>query len=98
MAQISEVYQLVFQRDMYDLPILNDLAKKFRLTVTIRRAMLSEEGGWAEVRLTGPEEEVGRAIAALQTTAVNTTGPIADLVEPDYDAPGPAPATIGRGT
>ena len=79
MAQISEVYQLNFQREMYNRPLLNDLGRKFRLSVVIRRAVLNEEGGWAEVRLTGPEEEVGRAVADLQTTGVNTTGPIADL-------------------
>jgi hypothetical protein len=95
-AQISEVYQLVFTREMYNHPILHELGKKFRLTVTIRRAVLNEGGGWAEVRLAGPEEEVGRAIADLQTTGVNSTGPIADLVEPDYDEP--VPAVIGRGT
>jgi hypothetical protein len=46
--------------------------------------------------LTGTIEEIGRAVADLHTTGVSVTGPIADLVEPDYRVP--VPATVGRGT
>jgi hypothetical protein len=95
-AVISEVYNLTFHRDMYNRPILTGLAKRFRLAVVVRRAVLNEEGGWAEVRLEGPEEEIGRAIADLQTTGVITSGPVTDLVEPDRDEP--VPVVIGRGT
>jgi L-aspartate semialdehyde sulfurtransferase ferredoxin len=95
-AQAREVYNFTFHREMFGEPILHGLGKRFRLTITLRRAMLSEEGGWVEVELEGPEEEIGRAIADLQTTGVNTTGPITDLVEPDLDTF--VPASIGRGT
>jgi len=95
-AVISEVYNLTFHRDMYNRPILTNLAKRFRVAVVIRRAVLNEEGGWVEVRLEGPEEEIGRAMADLQTTGVITSGPIVDLVEPDYTQS--VPVVIGRGT
>jgi len=95
-ANISEVYNFTFHRDMYNRPILQGLGKRFRVQLVVRRAMLNEEGGWAEVRLEGPEEEIGRAIADLQTTGVITSGPVTDLVEPDPDAP--LAATVGRGT
>ncbi len=90
-----EVYNLTFHQAMFDRPILQSLGKRFRLTLNIRRAMLNEEGGWAEVEFDGPPEEIGRALADLQTTGVNTTGPITDLVEPD---PAHIPAATGRGT
>jgi len=90
-----ETYSLIFSADMAERPILQSLGKRFRLAVTIRRAMLNEEGGWAEVQLDGPVEEIGRAMADLQTIGVNTTGPITDLVQPDPDY---APTPIGRGT
>jgi ABC-type methionine transport system ATPase subunit len=96
MAQSSQVYNLTFHQDHFNKPILFDMGKRFRLTVNIRRAILNEEAGWAEVQLSGAEEEIGRAIADLHTTGVNVSGPITDLVDPDYDqylAPG-----IGRGT
>ena len=89
-----EVYNLTFHQAMFDRPILQSLGKRFRLTLNIRRAMLNEEGGWAEIELDGPAEEIGRAVADLQTTGVNTTGPLADLIEPD---PHRVPAATGRG-
>lgn len=95
MAQAREVYTLTFTSEMFNRPILHNLGKRFRLTINIRRAMLNEEAGWVEVSLSGPEEEIGRAIAELQTTGVNTTGPITDLVEPEENS---EYVPIGRGT
>ena len=92
---MQEVYNLTFHRDMYNRPILNTLGKRFRVSITIRRAALNEEAGWAEVLFDGSEEEVGRAIADLHTTGVNVTGPITDLIEAE---PGYAPTPVGRGT
>lgn len=96
MAQASEVYNLTFHREMFSKPILFNIGKRFRLTVNIRRAMLNEESGWVEVQLTGPEEEIGRAVADLHTTGVIVTGPLTDLVEPDYEQY--LSPSIGRGT
>ena len=90
-----EIYNLTFHQAMFDQPILQSLGKRFRLSLNIRRAILNEEGGWAEVTFDGPQEEIGRAIADLHTTGVNITGPITDTVEPDPDR---FPAATGRGT
>ena len=96
MAQESAVYNLTFNREMFRKPILWEIGKRFRLTVTIRRAILNEDAGWAEVQLVGPVEEIRRAIADLQTTGVSVTGPLTDLVEPDMTQY--VPPVIGRGT
>ena len=90
-----QIYNLTFTEDMFHQPILQRTGSRFQLDVTIRRAMLSEDGGWAEVEFSGPEEEIGRAMADLQTTGVNTTGPVTDRVEPD---PAFVAPMIGRGT
>lgn len=92
----TEVYSLRFTREMYDHPILQNVGKRFRITLNLRRANLSEDAGWAEVALTGMPDEIGRAIADLQTTGVSVTGPLADFVEPNYKQY--VPATVGRGT
>jgi molybdopterin synthase sulfur carrier subunit len=92
----TEVYNLTFHRDMYNRPILNSLAKRFRVTLTFRRANLSEDGGWAEVAFTGTADDIGRAIADLQTTGVNITGPVAQINEPEMEQY--IPASVGRGT
>ena len=91
----SGVYQLTFHQGMYDSPILQKLGKTFRVSIAIRRAMLSEDGGWAEVKLTGLEEEIGRAVAELQTTGVGVSGPLEITLEPDAAA---KIVGVGRGT
>lgn len=72
----SVVYHLTFSREMMDAPILGTLAKRFRISLTIRRASLSEEGGTVEVAFSGPSEEIQRTLADLQTTGVTTVGPL----------------------
>jgi sulfur-carrier protein len=95
-ASGTQVYRLAFYRQMHNTPILYNIGKKFRVVVNLRRAMLNEEAGWVEVALTGTIEEIGRAVADLQTTGVSVTGPVSDLVEPDFAQY--SPATVGRGT
>ena len=92
----TETYNLTFNRGMFETPILHSLGKRFRVVTTIRRAILNEEGGWAEVSFAGSSEEIGRALAELQTTGVNTTGPLSDLISADLG--NYIPASIGRGT
>ena len=96
MRTISEIYNLNFSGAMYDVPLVAPLAKKFRLEVAIRRAIVNEGGGWMELRLTGTPDEVGRAIADLQTTGVSVTGPLVDTI--DTNTAEPTSAYIGRGT
>lgn len=96
MAAVSLVYNLTFTREMMERPILNDLGRAFDVSITIRRAMLSETGGWAEVGFVGEAGEVNRALAELQTRGVTTMGPIhaSNLVS----AADPEVIAVGRGT
>ena len=93
---VTLVYTLTFSREMMNRPVLHDLGRKFAVTVTLRRAMLSETGGWAEVGFSGVAEEVNRALADLQTCGVTTLGPIhaGNLVEAEHGEL----AGVGRGT
>lgn len=91
----SVVYNLTFSREMMERPILHTIGRKFRVTVTIRRAMLSESGGSAEVAFSGPLEEVERAVAELQTTGVTTQGPLVEALVSAESGPISNP---GRGT
>ena len=92
------VYQLTFTREMFHAPLLDTISKQFEVQLILRRAMLSEEGGWVEIGLEGDLTEVGRAVAYLQTTGVNTSGPLdnADLIEPNLRKP--LNVVVGRGT
>jgi hypothetical protein len=94
--EITVVYQLQFTREMMEHPILQQLGSRFDLEVVLRRASLSETGGFAEVALSGTLEEANRALAWLQTTGVGTTGPIPQSNWTSA-ATGAVPA-VGRGT
>lgn len=97
MRTITELYTVLFTPAMQDIALVAPLAKKFRLDVVIHRAIVSETGGFIELRLTGSPEEIGRAIADLQTTGAMVTGPLVDA-DHDGDELDPRPAYIGRGT
>lgn len=56
--------------DQADAPILYRLCKDFHIVPNLRRARVSEEGGYMEVDLEGPVEEVQKAIAWLHTTGL----------------------------
>jgi hypothetical protein len=92
----SVVYNLNFTREMMDKPILQTIGRKFRVALTIRRAMLSEAGGSVEIGLSGPIEEIERTIAELQTTGVTTVGPLSS--ESLVGAETGLLSGVGRGT
>lgn len=52
-------------------PILYRLGKDFQVVTNLRRAALSEEGGYVEVDIEGSLEEVQRAVAWLNTTGLS---------------------------
>ncbi|HXH59874.1 MAG TPA: NIL domain-containing protein [Fimbriimonadaceae bacterium] len=47
------------------------LAKEFDIKVSIVKANIDEDFGWAKVRLEGPVEEIQRATAWLMTTGLH---------------------------
>ena len=68
-----ERYNLTFNSQMTDKPILQEIGKKYDLIVNIERANVSEGSGWVQVALTGEPEEIQRAIAYLNTVGVFVT-------------------------
>ncbi|MFM7321363.1 MAG: NIL domain-containing protein [Armatimonadota bacterium] len=76
--QVNLVYHVSFHAGMADQPILQHLFRRFELEIVVRRAILSPEGGWAELEVKGSLEEANRALAWLQTTGVGTTGPLVE--------------------
>lgn len=52
-------------------PWLWRLGKEFDVTVNIVKANVDTDYGWVQVRLSGPLEEIQRAIAWLMTTGMH---------------------------
>ena len=65
-----ERYNLTFNSQMQNKPILQEVGKKYDLVVNIERANVSEGSGWVQVGLSGEPEEIQRAVAYLNTLGV----------------------------
>ena len=65
-----ERWNLAFNSEMQDRPILFELGKRFDLVVNVERANISESAGWVQVTLSGEPEEIQRAVAYLNTLGV----------------------------
>ncbi len=61
-------------------PIIHNLGMQFRLVTNIRRADITEEGGWAVLDLEGDEKDIEEGIAWATSKGVRIE-PADDLVE-----------------
>lgn len=68
-----ERYNLTFNRQMADQPVIYNVGRRFNLVTIIERANISEEAGWVRLALDGEPEEIQRAIAYLNTVGVFIT-------------------------
>ena len=63
-------WNLTFNSQMSNHPIIYDIGKKFDVVTTIEKANISEESGWAQIAFQGETEEIQRAVASLNTMGV----------------------------
>ncbi|RLC94520.1 MAG: FeS-binding protein [Chloroflexi bacterium] len=61
-CKLKRCVMLIFSPEVVAEPIIYNLAMQFGLTTNIRRANLSESGGWAVVQLEGKEKDIDSAI------------------------------------
>ncbi len=65
-----ERYNLTFNKQMVNQPVIYNLGRKYKLIPTIERANISEEAGWMQIAFNGDPDEIQRAIADLNTLGV----------------------------
>jgi ABC-type methionine transport system ATPase subunit len=70
--------ELNFPGELKEDPIICDLCKNFKITLSILEASFSTEVGWAILILEGAEEELKKAFEYLKNKGVEVqnTGPI----------------------
>ncbi len=61
---------LTFSPEVVAEPIINNFGVQFGLTINIRRADISEEGGWASLELEGEEKDIEEGIAWVTSRGV----------------------------
>jgi hypothetical protein len=68
-----QTLNLTFTNEMANRPILYNIGKNYALTVTLKKAQLSESAGWVQITLQGEPEEIQQAVADLSTQGVFLT-------------------------
>ncbi len=71
---------LTFPREVVAEPVVCDVAKKFEISFSIRRANVEVGAGWMDLQLEGEEDEIERAIKYLQERGVRVDPIEGDII------------------
>lgn len=61
----DQVIRLLYPPHLLDVPIINQLIRRFNLTFNIIRAEVTPDYGWVDLQLTGSSAAIESAIAWL---------------------------------
>ena len=61
----DQVIRLVYPPNLLDVPIINQLIRRYDLTVNILRAQVTPNEGWVDVQLSGNAAAIEDAVAWL---------------------------------
>jgi ABC-type methionine transport system ATPase subunit len=64
-AMSEQVIRLVYPPHLLDVPIINQLIRRYNLTVNILRAQVAPNEGWVDIQLTGNAAAIEDAITWL---------------------------------
>lgn len=71
---------LTFLHDRVAAPVICEVAKKFDVVYSIRRANVSHDAGWMDLEMSGEEAEINRAIAYIQQSDVRVDPLEGDII------------------
>jgi ABC-type methionine transport system ATPase subunit len=77
---MRERLHLTFPHDRIPDPVMCEIAKKFDVTYSIRRANVEPEAGWMDLEFTGEEAEITRVVEFLQTRGVRVDPIEGDII------------------
>jgi D-methionine transport system ATP-binding protein len=69
----DQVIRLVYPASLLHVPIINQLIRRYELTVNIIRAQIGDDQGWMEVQLAGDPVVIDDAITWLKTQGVEVS-------------------------
>lgn len=68
----DQVVRLIYPPQLLDVPIINQLIRRYELTVNILRAQVGPDEGWVDVQLAGPAAAIEDAMIWLSSQGVET--------------------------
>jgi ABC-type methionine transport system ATPase subunit len=66
----KQVIRLIYPPQLLDVPIINQLIRRYELTVNILRAQVGPDKGWVDVQLSGPHAAIEDAMSWLSAQGV----------------------------
>jgi len=66
----NHVVRLNYPAALLSVPVINQLIRRYDLTINILRAEIGSEQGWLEVSMSGNPAEIEEAIAWLQSLGI----------------------------
>ena len=78
---MNDRLHLTFPRERIPEPVVCDVAKKFDLVFSIRRANVDAESGWMDLQVDGEPAEIERAIAYLIERGIRVDPIEGDIIE-----------------
>lgn len=62
--------RLIYPAHLLDVPVINQLIRRYDLTVNILRAQVSPQEGWVNIQLTGKSTAIEDAITWLSNQGI----------------------------
>ena len=62
--------RLIYPKELLREPVINQLIRRYDLTVNILQARIGDGGRWMKLRLSGNSEEIEKAIAWIQAQGI----------------------------
>lgn len=77
---MKDRYHLTFPHDKIPDPLVCEIAKKFDVVFSIRRANVTHEAGWIDLQLEGSDEEIARAVRYIEERGVRVDPVEGDII------------------
>jgi ABC-type methionine transport system ATPase subunit len=71
----DQVVRLIYPAALLSVPVINQLIRKFDITLNILKAQIDTENRWLEVQLSGDPFVISEAIAWLQEQGIHIQTP-----------------------
>jgi len=69
----DQVYRLIYPVHLLSVPVINQLIRRYDLTVNILRAQIGGEDRWMDILLTGDPVVIDDAIAWLSSQGIQVS-------------------------
>jgi len=77
---MKDRFHLTFPREQIAAPVMCNVAKKFDVIFSIRRASVDAQAGWMDLQLEGEEAEIENAIRFIQESGVRVDPIEGDII------------------